>query len=347
MIDIDGSLQSGSGTIVRCSIALASLLGREIRIRNIRSKRSRPGLRPQHLKAVQACCDITGGRTDDAQVGSSSVHYFPGKAIRGGSFCWDIGTAGSATMMALCLLPLSFFAENNSTYTISGGLFQDFAPNAFHMKHVLLKLLKHFSVHADMEIVKPGYVPSGGGILTITAAAVSGKLEPLQLQNQGKVTAIRGIAVSSHLRERRVSERMRDACLKVLNREGYKGEIEIINDISAQQKGAALFLYALTDTGCIIGSDRAGKPGRTSEEIGRHAAQTLVEDIRTGATVDRFTADQLIPFAALAEGESTYIIPRLTGHIESNLWIVEKLLGARSTLKKNVLRIHGIGFIKE
>ena len=54
MIIIDGAAKSGSGTIVRYSVALASLLGEEIRIKNIRAGRDKPGLRAQHLKVVQA-----------------------------------------------------------------------------------------------------------------------------------------------------------------------------------------------------------------------------------------------------------------------------------------------------
>jgi RNA 3'-terminal phosphate cyclase (ATP) len=52
MITIDGGAKSGSGTIVRYSVALASLLGKEIRIQNIRARRDKPGLRAQHLKDV-------------------------------------------------------------------------------------------------------------------------------------------------------------------------------------------------------------------------------------------------------------------------------------------------------
>jgi hypothetical protein len=34
----------------------------------------------------------------------------------------------------------------------------------------------------------------------------------------------------------------------------------------------------------------------------------------------------------------------MTEHVESNLWLVEKILGAKSQLDKNHLRIEGIGF---
>ena len=342
-IDIDGSLRSGSGTIVRHSLSLSSILKRDIYIKNIRAKRGKPGLRPQHLKAVEACCRLTDGKTEGAAVGSTQILFKPGGGIKGGHYRWDIGTAGSTTMMAMCLLPLGCFAEGESRYTISGGLFQDFAPNAFHMKHVLLHILKCLSIRADLRMIKPGYVPTGNGMIEMDVKPVTGGLKAFRMPEQGRIIGIKGIALASHLRERRVSQRMADACNRALTQSGLHADIEIMQDESADQKGAALFVYAITDKGCIIGSDMAGRPGRTSEHIGNAVAVRLLEDIRSGATVDRFTADQLILYAGLAEGESEYIIPAMNDHIESGLWLIREILGARVTLKNKRLKIKGKG----
>jgi len=62
-------------------------------------------------------------------------------------------------------------------------------------------------------------------------------------------------------------------------------------------------------------------PGRTSEAIGEHVARALLEDIGTGATVDRHLADQITVFAALADGVSEFVLPAMTDHVESNLWL--------------------------
>jgi len=118
----------------------------------------------------------------------------------------------------------------------------------------------------------------------------------------------------------------------------------LIYDTQATQKGAVLSLWAETDTGCLLGSDRAGRPGRSSEEIGRYVARNLLEDLKTGAGVDRYLADQLIPYCALGGGVSQYTIPRITEHVETNLWLVEKMLGARTELEGNRVSIHGVGY---
>jgi len=64
--------------------------------------------------------------------------------------------------------------------------------------------------------------------------------------------------------------------------------------------------------------------------------------------VDPFLADQLIPYAGLAKGTTEYLLPELTEHVESNLWLIETLLGASYEIvgarhASPLLRIHGMG----
>jgi len=136
---------------------------------------------------------------------------------------------------------------------------------------------------------------------------------------------------------------MAEECQKILAENGYHAAIETLYDETAWQAGASLSLWAETDSGCLLGSDRAGKRGRSSEEIGRYVARNLLEDLKTGATVDRYLADQLIIYAALAVGATEYSLPRLTEHVDANLWLVEKL-GARTRIEGNTLHIEGIGY---
>ena len=346
MIDIDGSEKSGSGTILRYAIALSSLLGEGLHITNIRAKRDKPGLRPQHLASVIACAQMCGARVEGAEVNSREITYIPGGRIKGGFYQWDIGTAGSTTLLVMTLLPIALFAREETVLRISGGLFQDFAPSAHHMQHVLLPALGKMGIQAKLEIIRPGYVPAGGGTIQVNIEPVAGSLKPLGLPVQGKVEKFSGLALSSHLKERRVSHRMAQECQKVLAGRGYQTQIETLYDETALQSGASLALWAETDSGCLLGSDQAGKMGRGSEEIGRNVAQSLLADLATGATVDRHLADQLIIYAALAKGTTEYIMPRLTEHVDANIWLVEKL-GAKTRLEGNTLRIEGLGYARK
>src|SRR5438093_6705758 len=126
MIEIDGAERLGSGTIVRYSVALAALLGQPLHLVNARAKRQKPGLRAQHAAAVRACAQLCGAAVDGLHVGSTEFTFIPAGPISRGSFSWDIGTAGSATMLALGVLPLAAFAPGPVCARITGGLFQDY-----------------------------------------------------------------------------------------------------------------------------------------------------------------------------------------------------------------------------
>jgi RNA 3'-terminal phosphate cyclase (ATP) len=342
MIHIDGSQRSGSGTIVRYAIALCSLLGEGLHMTNIRAKRDKPGLRPQHLASVRACARMCDAQVKGAEAKSSEVIYSPGSPIKGGYYEWDIGTAGSTTMLLMSLLPLACFADKETTLRLAGGLFQDFAPSAHHMQHVLFPTLSKMGIQAEMEIVRPGYVPKGGGIIQANIKPLR-NMRPLILPKQGRMKEIRGLSLSSHLRKPMVSERMAGECRNLLAQAGYQSYIETLWDETSSQEGANLAVWAESDTGCLLGADRAGRRGRSSEQIGRYVARTLLEDLAAGATVDRYLADQLIIYAALAGGTTEYQIPRLTDHVDTNLWLVERF-GARPRLEDNTLIVEGIGY---
>lgn len=345
MLQIDGAEHSGSGTIVRFAVALAALCRVPIHITNARARRPKPGLRPQHVAAVRACADLCDGRAEGLGVGAQEFTFVPGQRIRGGTFAWDIGTAGSATMLALGVLPLGCFAAAPLTARITGGVFQDFAPSPHHMRHVLAPLLARMGVEVGLEVIRPGYVPRGAGVIELRVRPVRHALTPLSLREPGEVREVAGVAVASHLAERRVDERMAGACEARLAAAGLRCAIERVRDTSALHAGASLAIWTETSSGCLLGADRAGARGRSSETIGRYVAESLLADVRSGATVDRHVADQLVPFAALADGRSDYLPPRWTDHVETNLWLVERF-GATIPREGAALRIDGIGLAR-
>lgn len=342
MVEVDGARQSGSGTLVRSSVAFAALLGRPLRLYNARARRDRAGLRPQHLAAVRACAELCGARTEGVDVGSREFRFAPGPRIRGGRFAWEIGTAGSTTMLALGVLPLACFADAPLHATITGGVFQDFAPSPHHMQHVLAPLLARMGVRVRLRVLRPGYVPRGAGLLELRVNPVRDALAPLRLTDPGRVVDVRGVSLASGLAERRVSERMAASCERQLAGRALPCEIERVEDSSAAHPGASLAVWARTSSGCVLGADRAGAPRRSSESIGRHVARGLLADLDAGGTVDRHAADQLVLFGALASGVTRYVVPRETEHLAANLWLAREF-GAEVRVEERLVELCGLG----
>ena len=328
---------------MRFGVPLAALTGQALHLTNIRARRDPPGLRPQHLKAVEAVTQWCQGTLEGGTVGSRELVFRPGSLTRAGHFRWDIGTAGSTTMLGLALLPLAAFARGPQTFHLTGGLFQDFAPSAFHLQHALLPLVRRMGLHADLQILRPGYVPTGGGCMALTVEPVQHNLFSLSMPERRETLRYWGLALSSHLQQRQVSRRMAHICQKVLQQRGLHADLELLDDNTAPQAGAVLAVFA-EGPDALVGADQAGARRRPAEAIGQFVARTLLKDVQSGATVDRYLADQVIIFAALAAGTSTFLLPRITDHVQTNIWLVETILGARTHLDGHLLRIEGRGY---
>lgn len=344
MLTIDGSQYSGSGTIVRQAVAFAALTGRSIHLINARVKREKPGLRPQHIRVVEAIAELASGKVEGLAPGATEFTFRPGPLKTGRRSSWDIGSAGSTTMLVLGLLPVLAFAASPIEVELHGGVFQDFAPSLFHLQHVLLPLLGRMGLHAQVGLERPGYVPQGGGIVRLTVQPLTEGLQPIVLEEVGSVERVWGIALSSHLEERQVSRRMADAARAILAQAGYTAGIDIWYDSTASQKGAALALFADRAGNVRLGADLAGALRRSAEFIGKRVAGQLLQEVQSGATLDRFAADQVIPFAALAPGTSRIVIPEVTDHVRTSAWLAEVFLGATVQVVDGRMKIIGAGF---
>lgn len=77
MVEIDGALHSGSGSVVRQAVAYAAVTGQPVRVINVRARRPNPGLRHQHVRAIQAFCQLVGGTVQGATPGAHEFTFHP------------------------------------------------------------------------------------------------------------------------------------------------------------------------------------------------------------------------------------------------------------------------------
>ena len=119
MIEIDGSQGEGGGQIIRSSLALSAVTGKSIHLTNIRAGRKKPGLKRQHVTCVKAAAEICSATVDGAELNASEFTFDPG-AIRGGEFHFQVGTAGSTSLVAQTVLPALMLADEPSVVTLQG-----------------------------------------------------------------------------------------------------------------------------------------------------------------------------------------------------------------------------------
>lgn len=334
MLEIDGSVKSGSGTILRLSVALSAILKKDLHIYNIRKKRSPPGLKPQHLEAVLTAAKLCGAQVEGVRHGSEELWFKPGE-IAGGQVEAEIGTAGSIPMLLLTILPICAYAKKEVKLHISkGGTDVRNAPTINYLQHVLLPTLKKMGVEASVKVHAFGYYPIGMGDVSLMVQPCR-MLKPLNLKEFGKLQEIHGLSVCTFLKEREVAERQANAAKEHLEVHGYKAEIDVLYDTSNPlQKGSSMVLWAKTDSGVVLGGDAIGELRKRSEVVGLEAAQNLLQELKVKTTVDVHMADILIPYIGLAEPNSIYLTRLITEHLETNIWLAEKILNVKFYVEK-------------
>jgi len=350
MIEIDGSIGEGGGAVLRTALALSAVSRKTVHIYNIRAKRTKPGLQPQHLRGVEALAKLTNARVEGLGLHSKELKFEP-SAIGGGRYRVDIGTAGSTTLILQILMPAAAFARKPVEVEITGGTDNPFAPPIDFLKNVTLPTLRKMGYQGEVKCIQRGHYPRGGGIVRARIEPVE-KLQALKLTEPGKVVHIAGVAHCVRL-PTNIATRMAHAASMALIKAGHakvdtKAESYPPTKDPHLGPGTGITLWAETESGAILGASSLGKRGKPAEQVGREAAEGLIKQLQTGHAVDRYLTDQLVPYLALAEGESTITSTELTSHALTNIALVEQILGVRfeveGELKQpGLIRVEGLG----
>jgi len=325
-LEIDGSHGEGGGQVTRLAIALAAMTGRPLRLTRIRARRAKPGLRAQHLAAVRAVAALCGGGLDGDVIGSAELHFRPGR-IRGGAYRFDVGTAGSTALVLQAALPVALRAGVASALTITGGTDVPKAPPLDYLRLVFLPLLHHMGARVELQVVRRGYYPRGGGEVQVRVAG-GARLMPLRLPEPGAVQEILGVAHVANL-PAHIAERMCAAARESLGGLGpTQMTTEVLGEAAAVGQGGAIVLVARHETS-RLGAATVAERGVPAERLGRAVGHELRMDLDSGAAVDIHAADQLLVYAAQATGPSVFTVRSITPHTATVMWLVEQFLPVR------------------
>jgi RNA 3'-phosphate cyclase len=324
LIEIDGSYGEGGGQILRTSLAIATIMNRPVRIYNIRSKRKNPGLQAQHLKGIEALIQISEGYGEGVKLGSEEIFFYPGK-IKSGEYYFDIGTAGSVTLLLQTLILPLCFTKEKTRLIIKGGTHVQWSPPFHYFTYILFPILNSMGINIKSGIEKWGWYPKGGGKVWIEIEPPK-ELTPISLTERGCLKRIRGISATCNL-PKHIGERQKDYIMeKIYKLLGLTVEkIDVLNDVPGEGKGSFLFIIVESDKS-IAGFSALGERGKKAEEVSEEVFSSLKEYIESGCSIDPNLSDQLIPFMAFATGNSSFSTSKITEHLLTNLWVVSRFL---------------------
>lgn len=345
-ITLDGAYLEGGGQIVRNSLALSCLTGKSFYVDNIRKGRCDSGLKAQHLYCVKAAAQLCGADFTDVEIGSTSMAFFPRK-LSATALDVNIGTAGSVTLFLQSVIIPSMFANSAVKISVTGGTDGKWSMPFDYFKEVFIPHIRQFAAF-ETRLLKRGYYPKGGGEIEITTKPKfklsdfdnfdeffnylrKQKQEIIQLE-QGKLMQIKGVShASKNLSDAKVAERQAEMArmsLKQLN-----CPVSIAAEYSdSLSPGSGIALWAKFDSNAIIGADALGERGKSSENVGREAAENLTREIKNNAPIDSHLADNLVPFIGLFGGKIR--VSEITKHVLTNIYVTEKFLNVKFEVDK-------------
>ena len=356
MITLDGSHLEGGGALVRTALALSTLTGKEFKVTNIRSGRPNPGLKAQHLTAINLLKQMSNAETNEISLGTTELQFKPGK-IKKGIYGCDIGTAGSISLLLQAVTLPCLFAPGKVTIKVKGGTSGKWQASVDYLQNILIPQLNRFVNKIELKILKHGYFPVGNGEvhLEITPRFENNlslldelpfKVAAINLTKQGEIEQIRGIInLSSELEEKMVATRIESSAKNILAPHGVPINIRT-EYVKSNSVGGEVLLWAIFsqnnvvdfDNPVILAGDALIEKNKKSEDVGKEAAKKLQKEIGSRAAVDYYLADQLVPYMALLPGSK--ILPsEISKHTKTNIYVTELFLPVGYIIKDGTILV--------
>jgi RNA 3'-terminal phosphate cyclase (ATP) len=242
--------------------------------------------------------------------------------VTAGEYHFDIGTAGSISLvLQTLLLPLAR-APGGSRVTVTGGTHVRWSPCFHYLDWHWRASLARMGVEVALELGLAGFYPRGGGVVR---AIIPGdaRVDGLQLVERGRLLRVRGLSAVADLPED-IAKRQRRRALRQLNRLACEVDIALTS-MPARSRGTVLVLLAEFEhtQACFFA---LGALGKRAEQVADEAVADLKAFLATDGAVDRWLADQLLLPMAIAGRASALRTAEVTGHLLTNAEVIRRFL---------------------
>lgn len=284
---------------------------------------------------LKLVAEICSAQTSGVRKASVEVNFSPGPIHLGKRYVADPGTAGAIGLLLQVSLPCILFSQpapprsdldtptsqledldGCTTLRLHGGTNATSAPQIDYTTNVFLPFLAHrYNIHPKLKIIKRGFYPRGGGLITFSVPPLppGATLPSISVVDPGEVINVWGRSYVAGALPYRIAVGMAKAAktelASQLNLDPKIVSIEMVKedakDVGNGGSGSGIILWAKTDTGCVLGGSALGSKGTAPATVGKEAADELIKAIKGGGCVDKYLQDQIIVFLALAKGRST------------------------------------------
>ncbi len=351
MIEIDGSYGEGGGQILRTSVSLSALTLKPVRITKIRAGRPKPGLKRQHMASIDLTAQLVNAKVRGLKEGSTEIEFIPSERASG-RFRYDIGTAGSISLLLQAVLPPAILSGGTIRLELKGGTDVSWSPPIDYVQEVFLPIIRRMGPDVEIVMRRRGHYPKGGGLVSVGITPCD-SISNVDLVEFGRLKGISGIShcvrLPSHIADRQAKAAERVLVKKGLPIDTIVRESYPRNSDPHLGPGSGIVLWAESEKGLRVGADLLGSRGKRAEEVGVEAASKLIDELETRRAVDSHIADMLVPYVVLAKGVSKIGVTRITSHLETNIWAAKRILDVDIALEgapgsTGLITVKGIGF---
>jgi RNA 3'-terminal phosphate cyclase (ATP) len=296
---------------------LSLITQKPFRIANIRANRAKPGLRRQHLTAVRAAARIGGAEVDGASLNSTELTFRPGRT-RAGEYTFDVGSAGSTTLVFQTVLPALLLADGPSVLRFVGGTHNHGGPPWDFLNQVFLPAIRRMGAKVTATLERHGFAPGGGG--EWTARIQPSRLHGIELHERGPLRRRSVRALVSNL-PISIAEREINTIAETLPWPASAEVVDALGPGNIVMISAEYANVAELATGF-------GQRGVPAEIVAKTAVDCWQSYERTEAPVGEHLADQLLlPMAIAGSGSFSTIDPTL--HTITNAEVIAKFLACK------------------
>ena len=324
-VQVDGSRGEGGGQILRTAVTFSAIQGRPVRVERIRAGREVPGLKRQHISALQVLARVFGGELEGATVGSSVITFVPGRR-RLEALTLDMGTAASITLVLQAVVPAVSLTGSRLKLDLVGGTDVPWSPTYDYFARVVRQTYGMIGMQLSMAAQKRGYYPRGGGKVSAIIEPCPA-LKPLDLTDRKNVKDVTLVSRCGRL-PRHVAERQLASAVAQVTEAGLSIASSELSEEQSDSPGSSLLAYHVDASACI-GSDAIGARGKPAEEVGNEAASRFLAAVLSGACVDPNLADMVLPLLSLAPTISRVSVPTITSHLRSGLELASQFTGCK------------------
>lgn len=330
--NLDCSIGEGGGAIIRISSALATATDTDLNLFNIRSNRSNPGLRAQHIEAINAIKQFSGFISVDSNIGDKELVLTKKNAKSDKAFV-KVGTAGSIGLVSQAVLFYAFSQKRDLELTINGGATHGkWAPSVEYIQHITHELMGLMDKKIETNTIHYGFYPRGGAKCVFQFKGHD-MLSPLNLTEKGELLKVEIFSIASQsLMGRHVAERQADAFTKKV-----KLNVDVnrhINYVKSLNPGSGLTVVGIYSSGSRIGCFVPGERRITAEQVAGLCAKIWERNSHGSAAVDEYAADQLIVPLFLTEGKSEISVPTISSHTKTNIDLTQKFIKRKTNIER-------------